>query len=147
MSNCLTISSSFVSKLIEFRRMSISATIQAHEQLKVIAQQELDEDARFAGQLKYFERVVKEFSSILVERRRQRALQLNINLRKERLASMRDQRLRHLKEKKEAQMAVEKEAKAITAAKMAAKRTFANIVATNAKAGIRGAKDLYRELR
>ena len=78
--------------LVETHKLGIEANIRAYIQMKDLSHEEKKDLDGFDTNLATYQKMVWEFSMILVTRRRQRAIQLNIKLRKARIEEMRTTR-------------------------------------------------------
>jgi asparagine N-glycosylation enzyme membrane subunit Stt3 len=87
------------------------------------------------------------FNKYMVNSRRQRALQKDIEARKARLEELRELRVQSMQEAKMQQIEHDREVAEIKAEKEAKKRTLAQVMAQNTKLGIRATKDAYRDIR
>eukprot|EP01038_Epipyxis_sp_PR26KG_P007862 gene7862-10671_t len=114
---------------------------------KQIIQNQVNEVNDFKNKRKRFENVVAAFRELLLANRRQRSLQLDLELRKKRLADLRDLRLRSMKEVKQKQLKELAEEKERLAKANRERKTAAAIVAKHAKKAIRAAKDKVLELK
>lgn len=95
----------------------------------------------FESKRAYYEECLVRFNKFMVNSRRQRALQKDIDQRKVRLEALRDLRLQSMQAAKERQMAQDKERATKQAEKEAAKKSLVKVLAQKTKQTIRGAQD------
>jgi len=115
--------------------------------VKAVLDQEQQDLELFSSKRDYYEKALKTFNSYMVNSRRQRALQKDIEARKARLEQLRALRVKSMQEAKQRQVETDREAAEIKAEKDAKKRSMGQVLAQNAKAAIRNAKDAYRDMR
>lgn len=127
--------------------LSVAANEEFYSELKKVLMEEEEILKSFDKKRPDYEEAIKAFTASLVARRRQRALELDITHRLERLVEMRELRLVSMKKALFAAKALEREANQERARKKAEKKTFASVMAKNLKTAIRTAKDTIHDLR
>ena len=127
--------------IVKVRHEILEVNKRCYRAVKIMYDTEVKDMQEFAEKRAYFEECLATFNKFMVNSRRQRALQLDINQRKIRLEAMRDLRLQSMQEAKLRQIAQDKEKETVQKAKEAAKKSTVTVVAQNAKKAIRAAQD------
>jgi hypothetical protein len=130
--------------VVKVRHLIIQTNQRYYQAVKNMYDVEMRQLEEFPSKRAYFEECVATFNKYMVNARRQRALQIDINQRKVRLEALRDLRLQTMQEAKQRQIDKDKEVAVIKAAKEAAKKSTVTVVAQNAKLAIRAAQDKVR---
>jgi hypothetical protein len=132
---------------VRTRRLSVEVNQRYFLAFKDVLEQEMRELESFKTKRAQYEESLIKFNNYLVNSRRQRAMQLDINQRKERLNALRDLRLHSMQEAKKKQLMQEAENANIKALKEAAKKSTVTVVAQQAKKAVRAIKDKIRDMR
>ena len=137
----------FIRTLASTRLQFNLANVDFLEHFKNVLDEEEIYMNSFHDKIPRFEEAVKLFSENLLAQRRQKAMQIELELRKKRLNELRETRMRSMKEAAEK---LDAEAKQIQLANKKSKANvvpFATRLAKATKAAIRGTKDFIRDLR
>lgn len=127
--------------VVKVRLQVIKTNKAYHQAVKDLLDAEMRDLDEFPSKRAYYEECLALFNKYMVNNRRQRALQLDINQRKVRLEALRDLRLKTMAEAKQRQLEKDREAANIKALKEAAKKSTVTVVAQNAKKAVRAAQD------
>ena len=133
--------------LSEGRLLAAQTNIDCLTRMKLLLEEEEQDMDTFHRRVPIFERAVQLFQEQLLSQRRQKSMQRELVLRKQRLSDLRDMRLRQMREVKEKK---EEEAKAIEDEREEARKNYVPIakrIAKVTKKTVRDAKDLYTELK
>ena len=93
---------------IQTRLSILRLNLSYYESVKTILDKEIADLTDFPNKLEYYINAVKAFDTYAVNNRRQRALQIEINLRKLRLEALRGMRLQTMMEAKQKQIEQDK---------------------------------------
>lgn len=127
--------------VVKVRQVVTEMNKRYHAAVKAVYDAEARSLEEFAPKRAYYEECLATFNKYMVNSRRQRALQKDIDQRRVRLEALRDLRLQSMQAAKERQIAKDKENATKQAAKEAAKKSTVTVVAQNAKKAIRAAQD------
>uniref|UniRef100_A0A7S3GN15 EF-hand domain-containing protein n=1 Tax=Spumella elongata TaxID=89044 RepID=A0A7S3GN15_9STRA len=132
---------------IQTRLSILRLNLGYYESVKTLLDKEITDLTDFPNKLEYYLNAVKAFDTYAVNNRRQRALQIEINLRKLRLEALRGMRLQTMMEAKQKQIEQDKLVATKQAEKAAAKKSVVKELAKNTKLAIRAAQDKIRDMR
>ncbi len=128
------------------RMALVVAHLSVLEELKILIEHEEDMMNNFEKEIPRYKKTVELFTQKLLAQRRQKAMQVELEQRKLRLADLRAIRMRQLKEAKEKLEEEAKEAELAKQKKIATRVPIGKRVAKAVKQSIRGAKDFINEL-
>jgi hypothetical protein len=132
--------------VVKVRRVVTEVNKRYYAAVKAVYDAEVRALEEFVTKRAYYEECLATFNKFMVNSRRQRALQKDIDQRKVRLEALRELRLQGMQAAKERQLALDKERATKQAAKEAAKKSTVTVVAQNAKKAVRAAQDKVRLL-
>jgi hypothetical protein len=135
-----------VRAVVKVRRVVTEVNKRYYAAVKAVYDAEVRALEEFVTKRAYYEECLATFNKFMVNSRRQRALQKDIDQRKVRLEALRELRLQGMQAAKERQLALDKERATKQAAKEAAKKSTVTVVAQNAKKAVRAAQDKVRLL-